>query len=130
MEKSVDELWKELVKFRTDSFRNYRKEFVFMPKKKFEPFKKYFNSSKNMMNKHINYRSKHAIRHIHAREADGMIDVHIDVGNTDSSPFLGIIHFILDILPYEIFCLERIGKLNSGMIYSELKEFRKKSRRL
>ena len=96
--KSVDDLFQKLQEYKADSFRDYYKEFVFIKPKDFKRFKAHFQSSRNVMNSHVNYRSKHAIRHIHAREADGMVDVHIDHGNTDRSVLLGVIHFICDII--------------------------------
>lgn len=123
--KPVDELFAELCAYRVDSYQDYLKEFVFVRKGDFKRFSGFFQSSRNILNSDAHYRSKHALRHIHAHEHRGMVNVHIDVGNTDRNILFGIIHVLCDILPYEIYCLCNYGKLHSGGRYAELRHLKK-----
>lgn len=124
--KPVDDLFAELCAHRIDSYRDYLKEFVFIRKIDFERFREFFQPSKNILNNDAHYRSKHALRHVHAHEHKDVVNVHIDVGNTDRNILLGLIHLLCDILPYELYCLCNYGKLNSGGRYTELDDLKKK----
>lgn len=45
--------------------------------------------------------------HLHANPKKEHVEVHMDHGNVAKNVFLGIFHFLIDVVPYRIFCLTK-----------------------
>lgn len=66
----------------------------------FQKFEQYFVRSRNILNRHINLRTRHIFTHIHAIKQGNHVEFHIDYVNPDKSIVLATIHLFIDVIPY------------------------------
>ncbi len=66
----------------------------------FKRFEQYFVRSRNILNRHINLRTKHVFMHIHAIRQGNHVEFHIDYANPDKSIILATVHLFIDVIPY------------------------------
>lgn len=66
----------------------------------FQVFEEYFVRSRNILNRHINFRTRHIFTHIHAIKKGNHVEFHIDYVNPDTSIVMATIHLFIDVIPY------------------------------
>ncbi|OIP77471.1 MAG: hypothetical protein AUK16_01805 [Parcubacteria group bacterium CG2_30_44_11] len=74
-------------------------------------FEQYFTNSRNILNRHINLRTKHHFTHIHAIKSGECISFHIDYANPDKNLVFVFVHFLVDVIPYFSYRLLRFHKM-------------------
>jgi len=104
MEK-FDKLWQQL---KNESYSQVRlmgsRSSFLLSKNDFEKYKSHFIYSGGFL-RGGGFRTKETLKHIHAKMYEKCVELHIDYGNVAKMPFLCLIHFFTDVMPYIIFCL-------------------------
>jgi hypothetical protein len=112
MDIDVRELYKALCCRSKRRAGFFGRHIYFLAKDDFGVFEKYFTRSRNILNRHVNLRSKHHFRHIHAIHIDGWISFHVDYANPDKNFGLALVHLCLDVIPYFLYCVVTFKRLS------------------
>lgn len=98
----------------------FTKEFLFIKKEDFEPYRKFFKEPqyKNRFNSGLNLRTKELFFHIHLVEYKDFVQLHIDIWNLDRYYFLWFLHFFCDVIPYYL-----LWGLKKNVLKNEVEKF-------
>ncbi len=96
----VRELYQALLSKAKQHSRFFGRHVYMVLTEDFVVFEAHFTHSRNILNRHINLRTKHAFMHIHAIKKGDWITFHIDYANPDKSIVLVLAHLLVDVVPY------------------------------
>lgn len=100
------ELWKYFLEKKVSRVeRPFDRDFLWILRKDFEKVKRNFLGEINWVHKGKSLRSRSWFRHIHAVFQGEHVFVHKDFGNKARFLPLGILHLVVDVIPYFFFCL-------------------------
>jgi len=102
---SEQELWSYFLDKKVASSHPFDRDFVWIRREDFEPIKTYFIKEINLMHHGQSFRSKAYFSHIHAVDQGEFIFVHPDTGNLVRFLPLGLLHLVVDVIPYFAFAL-------------------------
>ena len=78
---------------------------------KFERFRHAFASAEGKF-QGKGMRTNGRIVHLHANVSGQYVEVHMDHGNPLLGSIPGVLHLIVDVIPYVLFCIAKHGKWN------------------
>ncbi len=79
--------------------------FLWVTKNDFDEIREHFIPEYNVLHSGKSFRSKSLWKHLHAVEQTEAVLIHIDTGNIARFIPLGLVHLVLDVIPYVYFSL-------------------------
>ena len=96
----IDVIYGELEKKSFHIANYFGRKLITIKQSDFEPYKKYFVVTKNLLNSKVNYRTRNKLKHIHAIQIDEFVQIHFDYGNPCENPVMAVPHLFVDVMPY------------------------------
>jgi len=88
------------------------RDFIRISNADFQSIKGYFKPSKTIFHAGGSWRSQEAFKHWHALDFGEEIELHTDLGNLNRNILLGLVHFVMDVIPYHLYCVFVLRKTN------------------
>lgn len=99
------ELWSYFLDKKIVSSHPFDRDFVWIRKEDFVPIRHYLVKEFNIMHSGQSFRSKGYLSHIHVVDQGEFVFVHPDTGNLARFLPLGLVHLVVDVIPYLAFAL-------------------------
>lgn len=94
------ELWAYLLDARVAFAHPLDRDFIWVSTKDFQEIKRYFIKEVNVFHSGDSFRSLGYIHHIHAVRQGDVVFTHRDTGNMARFLPLGLVHLVVDVIPY------------------------------